>query len=395
MHLDVDLCDLNQTVLTRLDRRKAGTYVELGVNAGRRALCPLSLDDDARALASAIATVLRITLKGPGEFSRPLFIGRVTIPDSDADARKFDLALNALDPFFHLERKLIRSVSGTTWNPMAFSAKDQLQILWSLISSVTGHGVVAGSLPASVNRDRTYAPGKEIGPALVEMTEVIGGPDFELEPVVATDGTLAKFSGFYPRQGEDKSEDVVFVFRSAPEDLIAFKYAPGGEEICNRFLAVGAPSDSGSEASPTAAHPAYLAEHAASITAYGAFERREQLDDVKESATLKAHAEGAVAASAFPTPYFSFTVAPERYEEETGEGVPPQFGVDYWLGDTIKVEAHLGDDDDPLVLIGRVIDVKLTERQSGQLEVELTCAPEVSATGITGSALTLKVPAGE
>ena len=395
MHLDFELCDLEQNVLTRLDGRKAGGWIELGVNRMRRSFCPLSLDDSARELAKAISTVLRITLKGPEDFSMPLFIGRVVIPDKAADAQKFDLGLYALDPLFHLEKKLIRSAAGSTWNPKTFAGKDQALIMWELLAAFEDHGVAKGSIPTSINRDRTYAPGKEVGEALIEMAEVIGGPDFELEPVIASDGTLCNFNTFYPHQGEDKSDEVVFVFRGAGEDAVSFHEAPGGEEIANRVLVVGAPNNSEGESSPIATHPAHLAEHLGSIEDHeGEFERREQLDDVKEGATLKAHAEGLLAQTAYPTPYFDFTVAPEQYEEETGEGVPPRFGVDYWLGDTIKVEAFLGGDE-PEELIGRVIDAKVAERESGQIAVELTCAPEVSTTGITGKALTLNVPEGE
>lgn len=400
MHLDFELCDLQQNVLTRLDGRKAGGWVELGVNKMRRAFVPLSLDDPARELAESIKSVLRVTLRDDDleGGSLPLFVGRVIIPDKTAEAQKYELGLYASDPLFHLERKLIRSVSGSTWNPKTFTGKDQSLILWELIAAAAAdHGVAKGSIPTSINRDRTYPPGKEIGQALTEMAEVIGGPDFELEPVVAGDGTLCNFNTFYPRQGEDKTDEVVFVFRNVGEDVLSFHESPGGEEIANRVVVMGAPNNSEGESSPVATHPAYVAEHAGSIEEHeGAFERREQLDDVKEAATLKAHAEGLVAQTAYPVPYFDFVAAPESYEGETGEGVPPRFGIDYWLGDTIKVEAFLGEEgDDPTVLTGRVTDAKVTERAPGQIAVELTCAPELSATGITGQAITMVVPEGE
>jgi hypothetical protein len=399
MHLDFELCDLEQTVLTRLDQRKPGGWVQLGLNAMRRGFCPLSLDDGARELAEAVKSVLRITLKDDDlpDGSLPLFIGRVIIPEDKADAKTQELGLNASDPLFQLERKLARSAVGAVWNPVAFAATDQGQVMWSLISALVGHGVTKGSVPPSINRDRTYPPGKEVGQALIEMSQVIGGPDFELEPTLATDGTLALFNTYYPRQGADKSEDVVFTFRNAPEDAIAFSHAPGGEEICNRFIAVGAPADEeGEEESPVALHPAYLVEHAGSIAEYkNAFEEREQLDDVKELATLKAHAEAVVAARAFPTPYFSFTAAPEQYAGETGEGVPPRFGIDYWLGDTIGCNVYYEGSDEPLELTGRATDAKVIERPSGQLDVELSCAPEISSVGLSGEALTWTVPEGE
>lgn len=400
MHLDWELCDLQQNVLTRLDNRKGGGWVELAINKGRRAFCPLSLDDPARELAQAIKTVLRVTMKDEAleGGSQPLFIGRVTIPDKASEAQKHELGLYASDPLFHLWRKLIRSVSGSTWNPKSFTGKDQSLLLWELIAAFSDHGIVKGDLAAaSISRDRTYAPGKELGEALEQMAEVIGGPDFELEPVIASDGTLGQFNTFYPRQGEDKSDDVRFVFRNLGEDVLSFHESPGGEEIANRVVVMGAPNNQEGESSAVAVHPAYVAEHKGSIESHeGTFERREQLDDVKEIATLKAHAEGLVAALAYPTPYFDFVAAPEQFEGETGEGVPPRLGIDYWFGDTIGLEAHLGEEgDDPTVLTGRVTDGKITERASGQLDVQNTCAPEISSTGISGEAITMVVPQDE
>lgn len=395
MHLDWELCDLNQEVLTRLDNRRAGGHVDPGLNVGRRAFCPLSLGDPALALAKAVKTVLRVTLKGPDDFSMPLFIGRVTIPERGSEAGKRELGLYALDPMFSLERKLARTVKGSVWEAVVFAAKDQSEIMWGLIDLLEGHGVAEGDLPASVKRDRTYPPGKEVGPALIEMSEVIDGPDFELEPVIASDGTLCRLNTYYPRQGEDRSEDVVFVHGRAPHTATAFRFAPGGEEIVSRVLAIGAPRDQEGEV-PYADHPGYVAEHAGSIALYKeAFEKRLSFDDVIETATLESHAKAAVAAGAFPTPFFDFTAAPEQVEDELGEGVPPVFGRDYWLGDTIGVEHYADPEGDPLQLTGRVTDAVVTERASRQIEVKVTCAPEVSSEGVTGEAVTVRVPEGE
>lgn len=395
MRLDVDLCDLQQNRLTRLDNRREGTRVELGLNSGRRAFVPLSLGDPALDVAKAISTVLRVVLKGPGEFSLPLFIGRVVIPERGSEAEKRELGLYALDPFFQLERALIREVAGSVWSAKTFTGVDQSAIMWALIAAASGHGVVEGELPASVSRDRTYPPGKEVGPALVEMSEVIGGPDFEFEPVLGEGTTeLARFNTAYPRQGSDVSADVVFVHGKTPYTAKAFTYSPGGEEIANRVLAIGAPREKEGEV-PYTEHPGYVAEHAESIEELGPFEKRIQLEDVTEAATLEAHAKAAVAAAAYPIPYFDFTAAPEQVDSELGEGVPPVFGRDYWIGDTVGVEHYADPDAEPLELTGRVTDAVVTERASGQIEVKATCSPEVSSGGVTGTAVTVRVPEGE
>lgn len=398
MYLDFELLDRDQNVLTRLDNRRPGGKVELGLNAARRAFCPLSLEDPACDFAAAIKTLLRVTLRGPDEFSMPLLIGRIIIPEQGETPEEEQLGLNAVDPFFQLERAMIRSAVGSVWNPVTFAAADQSQIMWSLIAAAETHGVVKGDLPVSVNRDRTYMPGKELGGALLEMTQVINGPDFELEPVIATDGTLARFNTFSPRQGSDKSTDVVFVQGAYPDTASGFILAPGGDEIANRVLVVGAPFNrvqvigESEEESLATAFVAYVAEHATSIAENDVFEKAVQLEDVTEVATLRALAESLAAAGAYPTPYFDFTAAPEQADEETGEGVPPIFGRDYWIGDTVGVDFYPPNADDPLKVTGRITDVVVTELESGQVQVKLSCAPEVKSEGITGEAVTLLVP---
>ncbi len=397
MELAVDLCDLKQNVLTRLDNRRGGTYVELGVNKGRRAFVPLSLEDPALALASAVDTLLRITLTGPGEFSLPLFIGRVLIPEKKHEPEAEELGIYAADALFSLERALIRTLKGSTWEARTFSATDQSAIMWALIAAAEGHGIVEGDLTASVKRDRTYPPGKEVGQALIEISEVIAGPDFEFEPVAGKGTpTIGRFNTFYPRQGSDLTGSVIFEFGGGAETAVAFTSSPGGEEICNRLIAIGAPQDQEGE-SPFAIHPAYIAQHAASIAKYGPLEKRESLDDVVEGETLEAHAKASVAASAYPVPYFDFTAAPEQGDEEPvgSEGVPPRFGIDYWLGDTIACKAYLaGPEEAPEEFTGRVTDAKVEERDSGQLAVKGSCSPEISSAGVTGEAVTLLVPEG-
>ena len=407
MYLDLELTDRNQNVLTRLDGRRPGARVEIGLNAARRGFCPLSLEDPAYDHADPVKTILRATLKGGAE-DKMLLNGRIIIPEQGVTEDGEALGLNAVDPLFQLDRALIRKVSGSTWEAKTFSATDQSQVMWSLIEAASTHGIIKGDLPASINRDRTYIPGKEVGPALVEMSEVIGGPDFELEPVMASDGTLCRFNTYYPRQGTDKSNDVVFTIGAPPYTATGFQFAPGGDEIVNRVLVIGAPlNNEGEEEQPFATFPAYVAEHKASIAQYGLFEQVVQLEDVVEGTTLKAHAEAVVAANAAPIPYFDFVTAFERFSDEVGAGVPPIFGEDYWLGDTIGVRAYLGtarlndldepvnaagDLIDPLALTGRITDAVITETENGLLQVKSTCAPEVSSVGISGGPVTLKVP---
>ncbi len=396
MYLDWELCDLKQSLLTRLDNRRSGGRVELAQNRGRAAFCPLSIEDEAYELAATMETLLRVTLRGPSDWSLPLFIGRAVVLETKDEAGAEEFGISAQDAFFHLERLLIRQVTGTIWEPRVFAATAQEQIMWSLIEKApVGHGVIKGVLSASgINRDRTYPPTKEIGLALQQMSEVINGPDFEFEPIVLSDGTIARFNTFYPKQGTDKSDDVVFVHREEPNSSTKFNLAPAGDEMCNRCIAIGAPQQEPTETSPYGLYPGYVAEHAASVALYGALEKRLMLEDVIETPTLQAHAQAEVAAHAFPIPYFDFTSAPEPIGQESGDGVPPVFGQDYWIGDTVGCEAHLPALAEPLELAGRITDARLTEDEAGQITTKLSCSIAVSSAGIGGQAVTVKIPEG-
>lgn len=408
MYLDFELLDRNQKVLTRLDNRRAGGRVEIGLDAARRGFCPLSLEDPAFGLTSAVDTVLRVTLKDD-DWSKTLLAARVLVPEQGSTLEQEQLGLNAADSFVQLEKALIRSVVGSTWEARTFAATDQSQIMWALIEAAVTHGIIKGTLPTSVKRDRTYVPGKEVGAALLEMSQVIGGPDFELEPVDASDGTLCRFNTYYPRQGSDLSADVVFVYGAKPSTATSFNYAPGGDGIVNRVVVIGAPlNNEGEEDNPFVIFPSYVAEHAGSIAKHGVWEQVVQLEDVTEGATLQAHAEAIIAANAEPIPYFDFVAAPEQASGEIvgSDGVPPRFGRDYWVGDTVACHAYLGateneygepvdengDAVEPLEVTGRITDATVVELESGQVAVKVSCSPEVSSTGITGEAVSLKVP---
>lgn len=357
-------------------------------------MVPLSLEDPALMLAKAVATVLRVTLKGPNNFSKPLFIGRVVIPDSKGAEESEVLELNAIDPMFQLERALIRVVNGANWEQLGFKGIDQSIIMWTLIERAIGHGIVKGTLaPASIARDRTYPPTKEVALAIEQMTQVINGPDFELEPIVRGDGTLCRFNTFYPKQGSDLSGKVRFVYGYGPFTAKSFEHAPGGDEIVNRVVAIGAARTIASEGNPFATYPAYVVENPASIALYGPFEKRVTFEDVVEVATLQAHAEAIAASLATPIPYFDFEAGPEQVDTELGDGTPPVFGIDYWLGDTVGLDVHRPNAAaEVLNLSGRVTDAKVTELESGQIKVKSTCAPTVSTAGLVGSAVTLVVP---
>jgi hypothetical protein len=403
MRLDWELCGLNQNVLTRIDNRRAGAKVEIGLNSYRRASCPISLEDPARELAESMSTVLRATLRGPDGFSRVLAIARVTIPEQSGSSETEGEIIYATDSLAECDASLVGHsippaytyVPGSTsvYLPRWFYDVEQSQIMWTAIDEADVSTVVKGTAQGAVNRDRTYPVGKPVGEVLLQMSEAIDGPDFEFEPIVRDDGVLSRFNTFHPRQGFDRSAEIVFAYGKPPFTATEFNYAPGG--LVNRAMVAGAPIQDAFAGDSLLMHPGYVAEHAASIAEFGVFEEFVSLEDVNETATLEAHAKGIVAAGAYPTPFFTFATAYEQVDEEVGAGVPPAFGRDYWIGDTIGLTVRTpdwSDGDDDLELTGRITDAEVTELDSGQLAVRLTCSPEISDADVTGEVVTVLQP---
>lgn len=97
-----------------------------------------------------------------------------------------------------------------------FKNTEQCQIAWDLISETQAKengnlGIVQGSTPNSVRRDRTYEY-KCIADALVQLTEVINGFDFLFDAVVDGNNLLTNvlFNTYYPIKGEVKLDIQAF-----------------------------------------------------------------------------------------------------------------------------------------------------------------------------------------
>lgn len=398
MRLKWELLDLEQTLIAELEDRKAGGWVEIGLNGYRNAELPLSVEAAAALEATPIDTVLRTTLLGPDDFERIIFQGRVSIPEESGST---DLGgtvkLTAFDAMTELEDALISTTinypnpSTDAWGITEFTDWEQSLILWGLVALSDVETIQFGTTEGSVNRDRTYLPGKPVSEAFIEMSEVENGPDFEFNPIEDGTGKLVEFNTFYPSQGEDLSDDIRFVSGADPETATNYTYSPGGR-INNRVIGMGlAFSFYGN-----AVQPAFIAEHAASITQFGVFEKVLDLPELTtdDLDAIQAHAETEVAANAYPIPYFQFTPAMEPYDEESGVGVPWAFGKDYWIGDTVGLDVHRPDGS-TLALAGRVTDGKVTESDTGQLQVELTCSTEVSFDGVDSSFIWVVQPEEE
>lgn len=411
MHLGWELLNLDQTPVelggdpVTFDGRQAGGKVEIGVNSVRKAELPLSLDDPVRDLITPLDKLLRVRLYGDS-WSEIIFQGKI-IPESSGSAEGGVVSVSAVDPLAQLNALLIRSASivggKEIWDVVKlgqsfilFPNSAQSDIVWGLVSSVTGHGVKKGTLaPEAPSMEMEYEAGGSIGETITQLCELAGSIDFELVPVEASDGTICELNTYYPHQGTDKTSTVKFVYGAAPESAVAFTHSPGGE-IVNRVIFLSVLAGLGGSNDATSA----IYENKDSIEAYGPYEQIVDMHSVTAAGLGAWFQSGRqlIATKAFPIDYFSVTPAPELVDggDPDGFGVPPVFGpgpdADYWVGDTIAVEAHRPGDAEPLALEGRITDATLTETASGQLTVSIDCAPEPSDTDITERPLEIRVP---
>lgn len=376
--------------LAELRDRVPGAEVTIALNGQRTAKLALSLEDEAAAQVRPFDRFLKVFLGEEIIFGGPILVPRWLTAEGILDISAVDVSQRLVQAFTHnFDRQ---------------EGVGQADIMHRLIlhanrnsGGATGiplHGIVGGGpFEGNIGRDRSYPDGKQIWEALVDMSNVIGGPDFELRPEDTTTGfNWARFETYHPQQGDDKTDSVRLEAGLGRHTARDFNWEPGGGTIINRYTLAG-------QATSGTASPAWVAEQPESQKIFGIWEAFDADPDVTRITTLREKAESVVAANAFPIDFFDVTPAPEEGGLIAGTdqryGVPPKFGPgaahDYWIGDEISVAARVPPGLD-VQLRGRVTDARLVEEdEAGNVAVELTCAPTVSAAGITGFATTASV----
>lgn len=262
-------------------------------------------------------------------------------------------------------------------------------------AGVPDHGIVRGTLDSGgAVRTRDFDIGTQIWAAYLDMAGVIEGVDFQLTPLDRDDGVLEQLDTFYPMQGEDKTNEVIFHYGWGQETATDFNYEPDGGPVINRALYLGQVFEG--EPQRTA-----LADQPESQLAFGIFSKTEGRPDIVEGSILAEIAQGDMAALGWPQDFFNFVPSladgsgwtrvegvPTRLPSKFGVG--PEFGPSptkhqFWLGDTIAVIAR----DQPALddtFAGRVTDASFTEvDETGTVMPEIKCTPVISQTGITVS----------
>lgn len=236
--------------------------------------------------------------------------------------------------------------------PADFVGVDQGTIAWSLIDLLNQVGTAGdtglrqGTIEATTARDRSYVTGKNVGEAIEQLTQVVGGFDFEVLPLDPTtaDGKLGEFA-VYASQGSDRA-DLIWGYgkgtfanvRKAernitpPINRVHMVTSDGLESIQDDGLSRGRQG-----------------EWAVSLSAP---------NDVVQQATLDGQAEDALR----PDWVRVTTFRPDP-------NIGPQPFDDFWLGDTGRFKAREGAFEESFV--PRVNGIVITENEGGDEDYEL------------------------
>lgn len=390
------LIDSEGAVVADVDDRDKGE-VEVQLNAGSRSSVEIALSARAAGRARAFGTRLLVRLSG-----FPIFNGAIVNPVWSADDRTASLA--AICPSEMLARSFLRGMPRQ-------SSVDQAEIMWQIVYAATGigsslggpgAGIVEGPNAASYLRDRFYPDGTNAWEAMIALSEVTNGVDFDLAPLEGTGGEHARLDTYWPYRGHDRTASVVLTHNRQEDNASGFTWEPGGGELVNYSVAAG-------QAVEGERAPAWVAYDPESIAEHGFWQDYRSFPDVRYTAQLREIAEQQVATRALPVDFFDVTPAVESggsalgfYRDAHGlwrqdgkaYGVPPRFGPiesggEYWIGDEIRAIARVDELDKDL--IGRVTYGKLSETESKHVAAEITCAPRVSATDAEGFAATVSV----
>lgn len=322
-----DTTGAHRSDLTRAKNRK----LSFKVDAAATASWSTTGDDPGAIATTALASDLMVYR------NRELFYrGRVNIPKDKVDETTHGVTWSAIDYRGVLDRRLI-------WPGMttSFTGVDQATIAWTLISQTQtrpegGLGITNGSTPTGVTRDRDYETGKSLGESIDQLSQVIGGFDWEI-------GADLQFRVWHPQRGSvvpwvaDHGGTIADVERDGDSqdfatDLIGY----GGEGTTPVVRSVTPPRG-----------PA------------GRWEATMSWTDVTKQTTLVEHTEAALADMSTLTPSYKLKV-------KRGAWTPS----DAWLGDTVRFICRSGRLD--VDTTGRVLQVDIALDEDGGEEVTLT-----------------------
>jgi hypothetical protein len=227
-----------------------------------------------------------------------------------------------------------------------YTQVDQADIVWDLIQEAQERPLppnpantlylTRGNAPAGRPRDRTYEPGASIGELIRDLSEVIDGFEWKVDPE-------RRVQVGYPRLGQVRHLALDFggFLNSLTRSIDSSTFANGIWQ-------------SGGEGTT----PVYVE---ASVVPQGALFQGSAADpDVTEQTTVQGKAEGSLAARSLLRPTFRATVSPNRWD-------PALLSI----GDTATLVCQFGRLQYPGLPV-RVVEVAVSMSQDGAENVSLT-----------------------
>lgn len=244
--------------------------------------------------------------------------------------------------------------------PLRFDQVSQGQIIWELIqhtqATTNGDlGITAGSLGPTVLRDRSYEVGQNILDIIVDMTNVIGGPTWDID---ANLQLVVSRSDLYP-------------LNPAPLVLGATVEAFQRPSAASKFGNATVVSGNNQSTLPVIAESPTL-----TTDPRGRWERRASYPSVVLQNTLQNHAEGLLTDLQSPSAIWQVDVVPSRF---FGDG-------QYKLGDFVEIvqpastAAPIGP---PAVSVfGQVLAIQVQQAANGAVDVSMRVL-EIGTAGVT------------
>jgi hypothetical protein len=193
-----------------------------------------------------------------------------------------------------------------------FSGTDAGQIAVALIAAAQAGGtagIATGSIETTKTRDRTYE-NANAGEAIIALTQVLDGFDFDVTPIEYTAGIIGQFN-VYASQGTSQPD-------------ARFEYGPDTLRNVRKVTRQMQPPINVARVLGSNGLSAVKTD-ATSISVHGPWESQESLADVSEQATLNDRAQAMLRPNWVRV--VSFTPEPV---------LAPAPWDDYWLGDTVS-----------------------------------------------------------
>lgn len=214
------------------------------------------------------------------------FIGMVEDFSADANGGAVSLGVNSIESYW-----AHRIIHGD----QTFSAMEQNTLAYNLARTTTGIPLEPQTgMLGSTNRDRTYldTDHKILLDALLELTQVLGGPDYRLEHVFQSDNSWKTYMRFQDQWGNTTTPYTVI---DAQRSVGQYGLQVSAGNHATSVIGVGATAD-------------LVDTENASPSIYPLFEVAESYSDVSDINTVTQKAQGSLAQNKHPAATPSVTL---------------------------------------------------------------------------------------